>query len=216
MHPAVSSFSIRSSHQVQVDFNSMVTKPKKPPVKKVDLSIYDNDWYKAELGAGMGKRLLWYFVNGLFFINPLNFSSALKVALLRLFGAKVGKGVNIKPSVNIKYPWKLQIGDHVWIGEKVWIDNLADIKIGDHACLSQGAMLLTGNHNYSKITFDLMIGGITLESGVWIGAKAIVCPGTTCHSHAVLAVNSVATQHLKAYTIYQGNPARPIKRRIIN
>jgi putative colanic acid biosynthesis acetyltransferase WcaF len=150
-----------------------------------------------------------------FFINPLNPFSGLKVSLLRFFGAKVGQRVVIKPGVNIKYPWNLEIGDHAWIGERVWIDNLIKVRIGRHVCLSQGAMLLTGNHNYSSTSFDLVVKPITLEDGVWIGSRAAVCPGVHCHSHAVLAVHSVATKDLDAYTIYQGNPAKPIRKRNI-
>ncbi|MBJ6119808.1 colanic acid biosynthesis acetyltransferase WcaF [Pontibacter sp. BT310] len=179
----------------------------------VNLSAYNNNWYKP--GAGVVKRTVWYFVNGLFFINPLNPLSSLKVLLLRLFGATIGKGVVIKPMVNIKYPWLLNIGNHVWIGEKVWIDNLAQVTIEDNVTLSQGAMLLTGSHNYKKTTFDLIIGSITLEEGVWIGAKAIVCPGIICHTHSILTAGSVATQNLAAYTISQGNPATSKRERII-
>ena len=93
----------------------------------------------------------------MFFINPLNPSSGLKKFILKLFGAKIGRGVVIKPGVNIKYPWKLFIGDYSWIGEKVWIDNLANVVIGRSVCISQGAMLLTGNHNYAAKEFDLMV-----------------------------------------------------------
>ena len=78
----------------------------------------------------------------------------LKIYLLKIFGAKIGKGVIIKPGVNIKYPWNLYIGDHVWIGENVWIDNLDDVIINNHVCVSQGAMLLCGNHNYKKSSFN--------------------------------------------------------------
>ncbi len=180
---------------------------------KTDLSVYNNAWYSPRAGAV--KRLLWYVANAVFLINPLNPASSLKVALLRLFGAKVGQGVTIKPSVNIKYPWLLTIGNHVWIGEGVWIDNLAQVSIGNHVCLSQGAMLLTGNHNYKKATFDLIIGKIVLEEGAWIGAKAVVCPGVTCRSHSVLAVGSVAVKDLDPYTIYQGNPAQWVRERTI-
>ena len=134
---------------------------------------------------------------------------------MRLFGAKIGKGVVIKPSVNIKYPWFLEIGDHAWIGEKVWIDNLVPVKIGPNVCISQGAMLLTGNHNYKKETFDLITGEIILEEGAWIGAKAVVTPGVTCKEHSVLAVSSVAVEDLEPYTVYQGNPAKPIRKRTI-
>lgn len=178
---------------------------------KTDLSKYDNSWYDP--GAGLFKRMLWYFVNAVVFKSywlPVN---GIKVFLLRLFGAKVGKGVFIKPYVSVKYPWFLEIGNHVWIGEEVWIDNLAQVKIGDNVCLSQGAMLLTGNHDYRKETFDLIVMGIVLEEGAWIGAKAVVCPGVVCHSHSLLAVGSVATKNLEGYTIYQGNPAVKVRER---
>jgi len=180
-----------------------------------DLSTYNNNWYKATIGAGKLKQACWYFTNIIFFINPFNPSSGLKCWLLKCFGAKLGKGVVIKPGVNIKYPWKLTIGNHCWIGEKAWIDNLTDVTIGNHVCLSQGAMLLTGNHNYTKTTFDLMVKEIMLEDGVWIGAKAVVCPGVTACSHAVLGVGSVAKKNLEPYTIYSGHPALPVKQRLI-
>jgi len=181
--------------------------------KKTDLSIYTTGNFV--IGAGILKRVLWYFVNILFFISPLNPVSSLKVFFLRLFGAKVGKGVNIKPSVNIKFPWKLTIGDYSWIGEKSWIDNLDDVVIGKHCCISQGAMLLCGNHNFKSPGFDLMVKPITLEDGAWVGAFSIVAPGVTLKSHSVLAVNSVGTRDLDEYSIYQGNPAVKVKDRKI-
>jgi putative colanic acid biosynthesis acetyltransferase WcaF len=156
---------------------------------------------------------VWYFTNILFFKCALNPLSSLKVFLLKLFGAKIGKGVNIKPSVNIKYPWRLKIGNNVWIGENVWIDNLADVEIGDNCCISQGAMLLCGNHNYKSEKFDLITGKIVMEDGVWIGAKSVVCLNVTCFSHSILTVNSVATKNLITYSVYQGNPAVFIKER---
>lgn len=182
-------------------------------MEKTDLSKYDNSWYHP---GGKVVCIVWYFVNVLFFVSHIIPLSGLKIWLLQLFGAKVGCGVVIKPGVNIKYPWKLVIGDYSWIGENVWIDNLAQVRIGSHVCISQGALLLTGNHNYKKQTFDLITGEITLEDGVWIGAKSMVCPGVICRSHSVLAVGSVATKDLDAYFIYQGNPALPVRDRIIS
>lgn len=180
---------------------------------KTDLSSYSNSWYST--GAGIAKRIFWYFTCHLFFTHGLFPFSSVKILILRMFGAKVGKGVHLKPSVNIKYPWFLEMGDYVWIGEHVWIDNLTDVKIGNNVCLSQGAMLLTGNHNYKLQTFDLMTGKIELEDGVWIGAKSVVCPGITCLSHSILSVNSVATKDIEPYSIYQGNPAVKVKTRKI-
>jgi putative colanic acid biosynthesis acetyltransferase WcaF len=170
---------------------------------------------RITIGASRVKQVLWYLVNILLFKNPLNIFLSLKIFLLKVFGAEVGNGVVIKPSVNIKYPWKLKIGEHSWIGEGVWIDNLAEVVIGNNVCISQGALLLCGNHNYKKESFDLMLGNIVLEEGVWIGAKAIVCPGVICASHSVLAVGSVITKNTVAFGIYQGNPAQKIGDRII-
>lgn len=179
----------------------------------VQLSQYDNSWYRP---GPKWKITIWIFVNFLFFDHGLAVFNRLKCSLLRLFGAKVGKRVLIKPSVNIKYPWLLNIGDDVWIGEKVWIDNLGLVTIGNNVCISQGALLLTGNHNYKKVLFDLIVSKIVLEDGVWVGAKSVVCPGVTCKTHSVLAVSSVATSDLEAYGIYQGTPAQKIKTREIN
>ncbi len=180
---------------------------------KTRLDTYDKNDHRP--GASRVKIILWAVVNAIFLKSGWNLSSGFKIALLRLFGARIGHGVVIKPSVSVKYPWRLVIGDHAWIGEHAWIDNLADVKIGSHVCISQGAMLLTGNHDYSTSSFSLKVGPIVLEDGVWIGARATVCPGVTARSHAVLAVGSVATRDLDAYMIYQGNPALPKRARVI-
>ena len=182
-------------------------------MNKTNLSQYDNVWYQP--GGAAIKRFLWYFINVIFFKNGLNPLSALKVKLLRLFGSKVGVGVMIKPGVNIKYPWFLEIGDHCWIGEDVWIDCLTTVKMGNNVCLSQGAMLLTGNHNYKSTNFDLTVHPIVLEDGVWIGAKAIVGPGVVGRSHSILTVGSVANKEMESYRIYQGNPAVSVRQREI-
>ena len=181
-------------------------------MEKNDLSKYDNTWYNP---GNKVVCVLWYFVNVVFFVSHIIPLSGLKVWLLKLFGAKVGLSVVIKPGVNIKYPWKLVIGDYSWIGEDVWIDNLDQVIIGSNVCISQGAMLLCGNHNYKKTTFDLMVNEIILEEGVWLGAKSIVCSGVTCKTHAILSAGSIANIDLEPYTIYQGNPAKKTRNRVI-
>jgi len=181
-------------------------------MNKTDLSLYKSTYRP---GRNPIIRIFWYFTNALFFMNPFFPVSSFKSFLLKLYGAKIGKGVVIKPSVNIKYPWRLKIGNNVWIGENVWIDNLADVNIGDNVCISQGAMLLTGSHDYTKVSFDVIVGEIVLEEGVWIGAQSVVYPGVTCKSHAILGVSSVATKDLDEYYIYHGNPAVKISKRII-
>ena len=160
-------------------------------------------------------RVFWYFTNILVFKSSFFTSYLLKRVVLKIFGAKIGKNVIIKPNVNIKYPWKLQLGDHVWIGEGAWIDNLESVIIGDHCCVSQGALLICGNHDYTKITFDLVVKPIVLEDGVWIGAKSVVCPGVVARTHAILTAGSTISKDMQAYSIYRGNPAEKVKSRDI-
>lgn len=179
---------------------------------KVDLSAYKSD---LNIEAGILTQILWYYINAWIFNSYILPFYGIKRYLLKLFGAKIGKGVVIKPKVNVKYPWKLSIGDFSWIGENVWIDNLDEVKIGSNVVISQGALLLSGNHNYKSKSFDLITGKIILEDGVWIGARALVTGNVVCASHAVLSVNSVASQNLAPYTIYSGNPCTAIRKRKI-
>jgi len=177
---------------------------------KTDLSKFNNDWFNP--GGNALKRFVWYFINSLFFRSAYPFMGV-KIALLKMFGTKIGKGLVIKPHVSIKYPWNLTIGDHVWIGENAWIDNLGSVNIGNNVCISQGAFIMSGNHNYSKPSFDLIIKEIIIEDGAWLGAKSVVCQGVTVGSHAVLSVSSVASDNLEPYSIYRGNPAVKVKDR---
>lgn len=142
--------------------------------------------------------------------------SSLKVGLLRFFGGKVGRGVVVKPSVKIKYPWFLKVGDHCWIGEQVWIDNLAQVTLGNHVVVSQGAYLLTGNHDYKSPHFDLSLGPIVIGDGAWIAARSIVGPGVTVGTLTVLGLGAVATRDLEERSVYGGNPAQRLRERILN
>ena len=178
----------------------------------MDLSKYSIGDYKA---GPRFKVLTWYLVNYFIFFSSIPFPSRFKVMLLRLFGAKMGEGVVIKPRVRIKNPWRLIIGNYCWIGEEVWIDNIVNVVIGNNVCLSQGASLFTGNHDYTKTNFPPKYDKIIIEDGVWICGKAIVCPGVICKSHSILTVNSVATKDLEEMKIYAGNPAIFVKNRVI-
>lgn len=178
----------------------------------VSLKTFDNTTFDKH--AGFLKRTLWWYVNAVVFKSSYFPIMGFKRWLLIAFGAKVGSRLVIKPCVNIKFPWKLELGEDVWVGEQVWIDNLDQVIIGNNVCLSQGALLLTGNHDYKLSSFDFRNKPIILEDGVWIGAMSVVCPGVHCRSHAILTVGSVATGDMEAYSIYQGIPAKFIRKRV--
>lgn len=179
----------------------------------IDLSRFNNNWYNP--GRGLFTRTIWYFVNALFLQNSLNPSSGLKIFFLKAFGAKIGNGVVLKPSINVKYPWNLEIGDYSWIGEGGGLDSLAPIKIGNNCCISQNTYLCTGNHDWADPAFGLIVKSITVEDGVWVGARVTVLPGVTIGSHSVLTAGSVVSQNTEPNMIYAGNPAQPVKARKI-
>ncbi len=179
----------------------------------MQLNQYTLDTYTP--GAPYWKQLLWYFIG-----DPLVRSywlpvSAFKVWLLRCFEAQIGQQVRIKPGVRVKFPWRLTVGDYVWLGENVWIDNVAPVTMESHICISQNVYLCTGNHDWSHPDFKLTPNSIYIEAESWIAANAVVGPGVTIGRGAVLCLGSVTGRSLKPMTIYAGNPAQPIKERII-
>ena len=180
----------------------------------VDLSNFSIGSFDKE--AGTLKIVVWYFVNALFVRCSWNPFMGIKIWLLRLFGAQIGKGLVIKNNVTIKFPWKLIIGDNVWLGENCWIDNLDYVTIGNNVCISQGALLITGNHDYTKVDFPYRNAPIVIEDGAWVGAKSVVAPGVTIKSHSILTLGTICIKDTEPYGIYQGNPAVKIKTREIN
>lgn len=179
---------------------------------QVDLAQYKKS---SEIRTrSLWVELLWMLAQALF-VSSFQPSSTLRVVVLRLFGASIGKGVNIKPHVMIKFPWKLQVGDYAWIGEQAWIDNLDHVTIGNHCCISQGVYICTGNHDWKSPEFTLKTAPVTIKDKAWLCAKSKVTPGVIIGEGAVLGFGSVATGDLEAWEIHAGNPARSISKRII-
>lgn len=179
---------------------------------KVQLHRF-NPKHGLDRQASKVKEICWYFIKMLFFLSAFPFPSSLKVSLLRLFGAKIGKGVVIKPRVNIHFPWKLEIGDHVWIGEEAFLLNFELLKLGNHTCVSQRAFLCGGNHDYRDPSMPYRNGPITLMDGAWVGANVFIGPNVIIGTDTVVAAGSVVTQPLSENAIYRGNPAIYISQR---
>jgi len=174
------------------------------------LDRYNNPDFQR--GRSWLIEALWRTVEGIFFHSWIP-GSVWRVNLLRLFGSNIGHNVVIKPYVRVKFPWKLTVGDFSWIGEEVWIDNLAEVTVGKHCCLSQGANLCTGSHRWDRDTFDLVTRPIHIEDHCWIGAKTQISPGVTCREGSVLTLGSTASSDLEKWHIYTGSPAQSVKQR---
>lgn len=130
-----------------------------------------------------------------------------------MFGARIGKGVLIRPSVCVTYPWKLSIGNYSWIGDGVTLYTLGEITIGDHAVVSQHSYLCTGSHDYTRLSFDLYAVPIHVESEAWVATHVFVGPGVTIGHGAVVGASSVVLENVPAGMICAGNPVRVIRPR---
>ncbi|WP_133795578.1 WcaF family extracellular polysaccharide biosynthesis acetyltransferase [Prosthecobacter fusiformis] len=175
------------------------------------------DTFDARRGLVRGRskqvEAIWYLLKCLLFLSPLPWPNFIKVRILRMFGARVGQGVVLKPRLNIHFPWKLELGDHVWLGEEAQILNFEPVVIGSHSCISQRAFLCAGNHDFRSPSFDYRNAPITVGEGCWVGANCFVGPGVTLGNECVTTAGSVITHDLPAGMICSGNPCEAIKPR---
>jgi putative colanic acid biosynthesis acetyltransferase WcaF len=156
---------------------------------------------------------LWWIVQAtLFGCTPLALH-AWRVSLLRLFGARIGRGVRIEPSVRVIYPWRLSIGDHVWIGDDVVLYTLAPITIGSHVVISQRGYLCAGGHDMTRPTFDTTTAPITVEDEVWLALDVTVLPGVTVRRGSVVGARSTVVEDTRPGWLHLGSPARAVRPR---
>jgi len=180
---------------------------------EVDLSRFNNRWYNP--GRSLIVRSLWFFLALPVLRSSWIPLSALRVCLLRAFGASVGTGAVVKPGVRVKHPWMLTVGENAWLGEDCWIDNLAPVVIGNSACLSQGCYICTGNHDWSDPAFGLIVKPVEIGAGAWVGARAFLAPGVILEDGAVATAGSVVTKRIPAWEVHAGNPASFLRRRTL-
>lgn len=170
------------------------------------LDTYRNDQFRV--GVSRPLEAVWILIST-FTLSSWLPGSLWRAMLLRTFGAEIGKGVVIKPRVRVKYPWRLKIGDFSWIGEGVWIDNLTDVRVGNHVCISQGTYLCTGSHDWASTNFDLILGPIHVKDHAWLCAMTRVGPGVTIDEGAVVAFGRVVTCDVEPWCVKGLHATRP-------
>jgi len=156
---------------------------------------------------------LWWLVQTTLFRPSPQVLYGWRRWLLRRFGARIGKGVLLRPSVRITYPWKLTIGDHAWIGDDVVLYTLGDIAIGAHAVVSQRSYLCTGSHDYTRTTFDIFARPIVIGAQAWLATDVFVAPGVAIGAGTVVGARSSVFKSLPGGVIARGNPAVMVRQR---
>jgi putative colanic acid biosynthesis acetyltransferase WcaF len=131
---------------------------------------------------------LWWLVQATLFRWSPQVAYAWRRWLLRLFGAKIGKGVLIRSTVEITYPWKLSIGDWSWIGDSVTLYTLGKIDIADNVVISQNSYICSASHDFTSPSFDIFSKSIFIEREAWLASEVFVSPGVRIHRGAVVGV----------------------------
>lgn len=168
------------------------------------------------LAPGFGNKLaraLWmsvYYV--LYWPSPRPFH-AWRRFLLRLFGAKVGKGALPYRRAMIWAPWNLAMGERSVLGDGVDCYCVAPIEIGDGAVVSQRAFLCTASHDFDDPGFALVAAPIQVRAQAWVCAEAFVGPGVEIGEGAVVAARAVVTRDLEPWSVVGGNPAKVLRKR---
>ncbi|SFI08653.1 WcaF family extracellular polysaccharide biosynthesis acetyltransferase [Bradyrhizobium sp. Gha] len=153
---------------------------------------------------------LWWIAEALLVRPTPQIFFAWRRFILRLFGAKVGPGVLIRPSVRIVYPWKVSIGANSWIGDDVNLYSLGEIEIGHDVVVSQGTYVCTGSHDHNKANFDIFARPIVIEPEAWIAAECFLAPGVRIGRGAVVQARAVVMRDVAPLTIVGGHPASVI------
>lgn len=157
---------------------------------------------------------LWWIVEALLFNPSPQFMYGWRRFLMRSFGAKVGKGVILRPSMHTQFPWKVTIGDYSWIGDHVVLYSLGPIDIGSNVVISQKSYLCTGSHDYLKEDFPIYFQPIKIEDECWLATDVYVGPGVTIGKGTVIGARSSVFKSLPENKICMGSPAKVVKERI--
>lgn len=175
-----------------------------------------NDVPVIDLSKAPGERaawnrpvwvvLLWGAVELLFVANPWQISSSVRVGVLRLFGADIGKDVTFRPRTRVRFPWKLHIGDRSWIGEGVWFHNQDHVHIANDVVISQETFVTTGSHAHRR-DMALITKPITIEAGAWITSRCIVLGGTHVGVSALARPMTVLSGDIPANAVVSGDRA---------
>lgn len=162
-------------------------------------------------------RVLWNIV-WLFFFRPTprgNCFRVWRIALLKLFGARVKWSSNVLPSCRIWQPWKLTMGPYACLSENVDCYTVDNIVIGSQATVSQGVKLCSAGHDVSSRIMELTTSPIHIGENVWVAGWSIVLPGVTIGEGAVVGAGAVVTKDVEPWTVVAGNPAKFIKKRVL-
>jgi acetyltransferase-like isoleucine patch superfamily enzyme len=125
--------------------------------------------------------------------------------------------IKLMPYVKVSNYEKLIIGDYVYIGSGVTINAHGGIKIGRGTLIAPNVSIYSASHKFidaDAIPFDEVVinDGIEIKENVWIGANAMILPGTQIEEGCIIGAGAVVRGVVKKYSVVIGNPAKIVGR----
>ncbi len=182
-------------------------------MKELDLSNYKNNLgFKHQL-----LRFVWIIV-WFFFAKPFPRSTGRKwkLFLLRIFGASVHDTANVYSTAKIYAPWNLEMHEYSCIASEVDCYNVDKLIMEKHTVVSQKSFLCTASHDISDSSYPLITAPIIIKEKSWVGASSFIGMGVTVGEGAVVGATSSVYNDVREWTVVGGNPAKFLKKRIIN
>jgi len=168
------------------------------------LSPYDSPWTVRRRVAMLAWEYAWLLLC-VWTPKPVN---PWRLAVLRLFGARLHGRPFVHQRARIQIPWNLTMHDRACLGDRANVYSLGEIEIHEHATVAQEAYLCTGTHDFSHSAMSLITAKITVEAHAFIGARAFIMPGVTIGARAIVGACSVVTRDVPANAVVAGTPAR--------
>lgn len=171
----------------------------------------------------LGFKKLFKFLGSIIFdfIFALMILPPMRVFLLRLLGAHVGKDVVIH---RIRFLnlyrgsfCNLLIGDYSFLGGEVLLDLADKIQLGQHVTLAEHTTILTHlNVGYRDHPLQRYFPAHTkptiFSNGVFVGVNSTLLPGVRIGEGAFIGAGSLVHEDVPAWTLVAGVPAKSIRK----
>jgi len=133
--------------------------------------------------------------------------------ILKQLFASGGDSVWLEPPFRCDYGTNIYLGDKVYFNFDCVILDVCDVHIGSFVFIAPGVHIYTATHPLEADLRRHQEFGkpVTIGSDVWIGGRAIICPGVTIGDRSVIGAGSVVTKDVPAGVVVAGNPARVIR-----
>ncbi len=140
-------------------------------------------------------------------------SHFLRQFLFTMTGVRIGKGSTVHMGVRFFMPKGITVGEDTIIGYRTFLDGRKPLVIGNHVDVASEVLIYNSEHNLESETFEATEEPVNIQDYVFIGPRAIILPGVSVGTGAIVAAGAVVTKDVPDFAIVGGVPAKVIGER---